>query len=140
MLYLWVKALHIVMVVSWYAGLFYLPRIFVNLAATPADSNAERERLLGMARRLFRFMTLLAFFAIGLGLWLWWGWSLGGGWLLAKVALVVVLVGYHLSCDVLLDQFIKGKNRHSERWFRIFNEVPVLLLLGIVILAVVKPF
>jgi len=140
MLYLWVKSLHIVLVVSWFAGLFYLPRIFVNLAAVPADSTAERDRLLGMARRLFRFMTMLAFLAIGCGLWLWWGWSLSGGWLFVKIALVLMLIGYHLSCDVLLDRFIKGKNQHSERWFRIFNEVPVLLLLAIVILVVVKPF
>jgi putative membrane protein len=140
MLYLWVKALHVVFVVSWYAGLFYLPRIFVNLAAVPADSTAERERLLGMARRLFRFMTILAFFTIGFGLWLWWGWSLGAGWLYVKLVLVLALIGYHLICDVLLDQFVKGKNRHSERWFRIFNEMPVLLLLAIAILAIVKPF
>jgi putative membrane protein len=140
MLYLWVKSLHVVFVVSWFAGLFYLPRIFVNLADVPADSTAERERLLGMARRLFRFMTLLALFAIGCGLWLWWGWNLGGGWLYVKIGLVLVLVGYHLGCDVLLDGFTRGRNRRSERWFRIFNEVPVLLLLAIVILAVVKPF
>jgi putative membrane protein len=140
MLLLWVKSLHIVLVVSWFAGLFYLPRIFVNLATVPPDSTAERDRLQGMARRLFRFMTMLAFLAIGFGLWLWWGWSFSGGWLIAKIGLVLVLIGYHLSCDVLLDQFLKGKNRHSERWFRIFNEVPVVLLLAIVILVVTKPF
>jgi putative membrane protein len=140
MLYLWVKSLHVVLVISWYAGLFYLPRIFVNLAAVSADSVAERQRLLGMARRLFRFMTVLALLAIGCGLWLWWGWSLSGGWLYVKIVLVLVLVGYHLTCDVLLDQFIKDRNRHTQRWFRIFNEVPVVLLLAIVILAVVKPF
>jgi putative membrane protein len=140
MLYLWVKALHIVFIVSWFAGLFYLPRIFVNLAVVPADSSAERERLLGMARRLFRFMTLLALFAIGLGLWLWWGWNLTGVWLYVKLALVVVLIGYHLGCDVLLDGFVRNRNRRSQRWFRIFNEVPTLLLLAIVVLVVVKPW
>jgi len=140
MSYLWIKSLHIVFVVSWFAGLFYLPRIFVNLAAVPADSTAERERLLGMARRLFRFMTILAFLAIGFGLWLWWGWSLSGGWLIAKLVLVLALIGYHLACDVLLERFIKDRNRHSQRWLRIFNEVPTLLLLGIVILVVNKPF
>jgi putative membrane protein len=140
MSYLWIKSLHIVFVVSWFAGLFYLPRIFVNLAAVPADSTAERERLLGMAQRLFRFMTILAFLAIGLGLWLWWGWSLSGGWLIAKIVLVLALIGYHLACDVLLDRFLKGRNRRSQRWLRIFNEVPTLLLLGIVVLVVNKPF
>ena len=140
MLLLWVKSLHIVFVISWYAGLFYLPRIFVNLAAVPPDSTAERERLLGMARRLFRFMTLLAFFAIGFGLWLWWGWSFNGGWLITKIGLVLVLVGYHLSCDVLLDGFVRGRNRRSERWYRIFNEVPVVVLVVIVVLVITKPF
>jgi len=140
MLYLWVKALHVVFIVSWFAGLFYLPRIFVNLATVPADSTAERERLLGMARRLFRFMSLLALFAIGFGLWLWWGWNLGAGWLYVKIVLVLALVGYHLGCDVLLDGFVRNRNRRSERWLRVFNEVPVLLLLVIAILAVVKPF
>jgi putative membrane protein len=140
MLYLWIKSLHLVFVISWFAGLFYLPRIFVNLAAVPIDSTAERERLLGMAKRLLRFMTMIAFLAIGLGLWLWWGWSISGGWLWVKIALVILLVLYHLSCDVLLDFFIKNKNRHSERWYRFYNEAPVFLLLAIVLLVILKPF
>jgi len=140
MLMLWVKSLHIFFVISWFAGLFYLPRLFVNLAEVAPDSIAERDRLLGMAKRLFRFMSILAFLAIGCGLWLWWGFGWAGGWLYTKVVVVVVLVGYHLSCDVLLDFFIKNKNRHSPRWFRIYNEVPTLLLAVIVVLAVTKMF
>jgi putative membrane protein len=141
MLYLWVKSIHVFLVVSWFAGLFYLPRIFVNLAQAPVDSVAERERLIGMARRLFRFMSLLGLLAVSFGLWLWWAWpELAGGWLYVKVVLVVVLVGYNLACDVLLDGFIRGRNRRSPRWFRVFNEVPTVLLLAIVILVINKPF
>ncbi|MDR2852410.1 MAG: CopD family protein [Burkholderiaceae bacterium] len=135
-----VKSLHIVFVVSWFSGLFYLPRIFVNLAAVPADSTAERERLLGMARRLLRFMSILALLAIAFGLWLWWGFGITGSWLYVKIVLVLALIAYHLSCDVLLDGFVRNRNRRSERWFRIYNEVPLLLLLMIVILVVLKPF
>jgi len=139
---LWVKSLHIVFVASWFAGLFYLPRILVNLAMVPPNSVAERERLLGMSRRLLRFSTLLAVPALGLGLWLWLGWGLGlgAGWMHAKLFLVALVLGYHYACRVLLRRFEAGTNRRSERWLRIFNEGSVLLLLGIVILVVVKPF
>ena len=138
--YLWVKSLHLFLVVSWFAGLFYLPRIFVNLAQAPADSVAERERLIGMARRLFRFMSILGLLAVSVGIWLWWGWLITGWWLYTKVALVVVLVAYNLACDVLLDGFIRGRNRRSARWFRVFNEIPTVLLLVIVVLVINKPF
>ena len=137
---LWVKAFHIVFVVSWLAGLFYLPRIFVNLALVPADSVAERARLLLMARKLWRFSMWLSVFAVAFGAWLWLGYDITGGWLYAKLALVVVLVGYHHGCMALLRKFEKGINTHSHRWYRVFNEVPVLLLVAIVILVVVKPF
>ena len=138
---LWVKAFHIVFVASWFAGLFYLPRIFVNLAMVAPQSVAERERLLLMARKLFRFTTLLAVPAIGLGLWLWLGWWRGaGGWLHAKLALVLLVIGYHHSCYVLLRKLENGSCQRSHRWFRVYNEVPVLLLIAVVILAVVKPF
>src|SRR5512135_2054428 len=140
--YLWVKAFHIVFVASWFAGLFYLPRIFVNLAMVPADSHAERERLLLMARRLYRFSSLLMIPAIGLGLWLWLAnrQAYGGGWLHAKLLLVVVAIGYHHACRALLRRFEQFDNRHSERWFRVFNEAAVLLFTAIVVLVVVKPF
>lgn len=139
---LWIKAFHIVFVTSWFAGLFYLPRIFVNLAMVPADSHAERERLLLMARKLYRFSSLLMVPAIGLGLWLWLGYF-GlhvGGWLHLKIVLVLLAVGYHHMCRSLLRQFEQFTNQRSDRWFRVFNEVSVLLMIAIVVLVVVKPF
>lgn len=139
MLYLWLKTLHIVFVASWFAGLFYLPRIFVNLAAE-TDTNASA-RLLGMAQRLYRFMTIIAIPALVLGFWLWiqffWG---SGGWVHAKLTLVAVVCAYHWYCQVLLKQFMAGQNTKSHVWYRWFNEAPVLLMLVIVALVVIKPF
>jgi putative membrane protein len=141
---LWIKAFHIVFVASWFAGLFYLPRIFVNLAMVPAGSDAERTRLLLMARKLLRFTTLLAVPAIGLGLYLWLyygiGFGPGNGWMHAKLTVVVVVIGYHHACARLLRKFEVGTVRRSHVWFRWFNEVPVLLLVAAVVLVVVKPF
>lgn len=139
---LWVKALHIVFIASWFAGLFYLPRIYVNLAMVAPGSVAERDRLLLMARKLLRFTTLLAVPAIGLGLWLWLGYGIGrgSGWMHAKLAVVVLTVGYHHACARLLRRFAAGEDRRSHRWYRWFNEAPVLLLLAAVVLVVVKPF
>lgn len=141
--YLWVKALHIVFVASWFAALFYLPRIFVNLATVPHDSHAERERLLLMARRLLRFGNLLMALALALGftLWLAWPtWRSGAPWLWAKLVLVALAVAYHLRCRTLLATFEQLANRRRERWYRVFNEIAVLLFAAIVVLAVVKPF
>jgi len=139
-MYPWIKALHIVFVTSWFAGLFYLPRIFVNLAMVEV-AGPERDRLLLMARKLYRFMTPLGILALGFGMWLWMGFDVPmQGWLLAKLGVVVALVVYHLYCGMLLDAFADGRNHRSHRWFRWFNELPVLLLLGAVILVVVKPF
>ena len=135
---LWIKAFHIVFVASWFAGLFYLPRIFVNLAME--DQPAVRARLLLMARKLYRFMTLLAVPALVFGLWLWLGYGYTGGWLHAKLALVVLLLGYHHACGRLLRAFEQDRNTRSHVWFRWFNELPVLILLATVILVVVKPF
>ncbi|QDL56363.1 CopD family protein [Rhodoferax aquaticus] len=141
---LWVKSLHIVFIASWFAGLFYLPRIFVNLAMVPPGSEAERARLLLMAHKLLRFTTLLAVPALGLGAWLWLGYGIGFGpgnaWMHAKLALVLLVMGYHHGCSVLLRKFRAGTVQRSHVWFRWFNEIPVLLLLAIVILVVVKPF
>jgi protoporphyrinogen IX oxidase len=139
---LWVKALHIVFVASWFAGLFYLPRIFVNLAMVEAGSIAERDRLLLMARKLLRFTTMLAIPALALGLWLWLGYGIGrgSGWLHAKLAVVLLVIGYHHACALLLRKFERGADRRSHRWYRWFNEIPVLLLLAAVVLVVVKPF
>ena len=141
---LWIKAFHIVFVASWFAGLFYLPRIFVNLAMVPIESVAERERLLLMARKLLRFSTLIAVPAVGLGVWLWAGygigWGPGYGWMHAKLAVVVLALGYHHSCGLLLRKFVAYRNTHSHVWYRWYNEAPVLLLLAAVLLVVLKPF
>lgn len=139
---LWVKAFHIVFVASWFAGLFYLPRIYVNLAMVEPGSEAERRRLLLMARKLLRFTTLLAVPALALGLWLWLGWGIGrgSGWMHAKLAVVALAVGYHHGCAVLLRKLEAGTSRRSHTWFRWFNEAPVLLLVAAVVLVVVKPF
>ncbi|MFL6708183.1 MAG: CopD family protein [Massilia sp.] len=135
---LWIKAFHIVFVASWFAGLFYLPRIFVNLAME--TQGPATERLLVMARKLYRFSGILMTAALVLGVWLWLGYGFKGGWLHAKLALVVLAIGYHHACGSLLKKFEKGVNVRSHRWYRWFNEVPVLLLTAIVILVVVKPF
>ena len=140
---LWVKSFHIVFVVSWFAGLFYLPRIFVNLAMVAPQSLAERNRLLLMGRKLFRFTTLLAVPAVGLGLWLWLGYGIGRGgqgWLHAKLVVVALVLGYHHACGVLLKRFEAGATPHSHVWFRWFNEAPVVMLVVAVVLVVVKPF
>ncbi len=141
---LWIKAFHIVFVASWFAGLFYLPRLFVNLATVPADSHAERERLLMMARKLYRFSSLLMIPALVLGLVLWLYYGIGRGpgnhWMHAKLLLVVLVIGYHHACRSLLRKFEQFTNVRSERWFRVFNESAVLLFVAIVVLVVVKPF
>lgn len=141
---LWIKALHIVFVASWFAGLFYLPRIFVNLAMVPADSHAERARLLLMARKLLRFTTILAVPALVFGAWMWLGYGIGrgpgNGWMHAKLGVVVLVIGYHHACSSLLKKFESNTMQRGHVWFRWFNEVPVLLLLTAVILVVVKPF
>lgn len=144
MTYLWAKAFHIVFVASWFAGLFYLPRLFVNLAMVPSESRAERERLLLMAQKLYRFATLLMVPALALGFWLWLGEGIGKGpgqgWLHAKLALVLAVVGYHHACKAILRSFERGANQRSHRWFRVFNEVSVLMFIAITVLVVVKPF
>jgi putative membrane protein len=143
-LYPWVKALHLIFVASWFAGLFYLPRLFVNLSMVPGDSHAERERLLLMARKLYRFSSLLMVPALLLGLWLWLGFGIGrgpgSGWLHAKLLFVVFAIGYHHACRSLLRKFETFANQRSERWFRVFNESAVLIFAVIVVLVIVKPF
>ena len=135
---LWIKAFHIVFIASWFAGLFYLPRIFVNLAQeTEANATA---RLLLMARKLYRFTTILMFPALAFGIWLWLGYGFKGGWLHAKLVLVIVTIGYHHACGSVLKKFENGANRRTHTWYRWFNEAPVALLLAITILVVVKPF
>lgn len=137
---LWIKALHIVFVASWFAGLFYLPRIFVNLAME--TNPVVNERLLLMARKLYRFMTLLMIPALVLGLWLWLQYGIGeqSNWMYLKLVLVILLIGYHHICKSLLKKFENGANTRSHIWYRWFNEIPVLGMIAVVILVVVKPF
>jgi putative membrane protein len=134
---LWIKSFHIIFVVSWFAGLFYLPRIFVNLAM--ATTEEERARLLLMSRKLYRFVTPIGALALLFGTWLWLGYNISGGWLHIKLLLVLFLVVYHFYCGKLLKEFEQGRNTRSHVWFRFFNEVPVLMLMAIVILVTVKP-
>ena len=137
--YLWVKAFHIVFVASWFAGLFYLPRLFVYHAMSEDEPSKERFKV--MERKLFWGITTPgAILTIVFGLWLWLGYGFSGGWLHAKLVLVVLLIGYHHACGSLLKKFEAGKNTRSHVWYRWFNEVPVILLLLVVILVVVKPF
>ena len=132
------KAFHIVFVVSWFAGLFYLPRLFVNHAMV--EDAATRERLAMMEMKLYRFMTPLGILAVGPGLWLWFGYGFAGGWLHAKTLLVVFLIAYHLYCGRLMRAFAEGRNTRSHVWYRYFNEIPVLVLFVVVFLVVLKPF
>ena len=137
--YLWVKALHIVFVMSWFAGLFYLPRIFVNLAEEVPG--ATTGRLLKMARKLYRFTLMLSVVAIVLGLILYLGYGVGrgpgNGWMHAKLGLIVLILGYQHACGSLLKKFEQGINQRSHVWYRFFNEIPVLVLLVVVCLVVV---
>lgn len=138
---LWLKAFHIFFVVSWFAGLFYLPRIFVNHAM--AETQAEKERLKLMERKLYKFVTPIGALAVITGLWLWFGFAdqiAISAWIHVKTALVGGLVVYHLYCGHLVKVFAEDRNIRNHVWFRFFNEVPVLVLLAVVILVVVKPF
>ena len=135
---LWIKTFHIIFVTSWFAGLFYLPRLFVNHALEVNKDAASRLAL--MEHKLYRFMTPLAFLALVFGCWLWLGYNISGGWLHAKLLLVAGLIAYHLYCGKLMRDFAAGKNTRSHVWYRWFNEIPVVLLLIVVILVVVKPF
>jgi protoporphyrinogen IX oxidase len=135
---LWVKAFHVIFVTSWFAGLFYLPRLFVNHAMVRDE--ATLERLCLMEHKLYKFMLPLAVLALSFGIWLWLGFGITGAWLQAKLLLVAGLVVYHLYCGKLMSDFRAGNNTHSHIWYRWFNEIPVIVLLLVVILVVVKPF
>ncbi|HEB95876.1 MAG TPA: protoporphyrinogen oxidase HemJ [Sedimenticola thiotaurini] len=139
---LWVKALHLFFVISWFAGVFYLPRLFVYHAM--ATDQATRDQLKVMERKLYRFVTPMMWLTIALGLWMLWAyaWSAWSsmGWLHAKIVLVTLLVIYHFYCGHLVKRFAADDNRRSHVWYRWFNEVPVLILLPVVILTIVKPF
>lgn len=136
---LWIKALHISFMVTWFAGLFYLPRLFVYHAMTTDREGSERFKV--MERKLFYgIMTPGALLTVVFGVWLWLGYGFSGGWLYAKLALVAVLVAYHVYCGALLIDFKHDRNRHGHVFYRWLNEMPVLILLAVVILVVVKPF
>jgi putative membrane protein len=139
---LWLKALHIVFVITWFAGLFYLPRLFVYHAALEASDRAGAERFKIMERRLFAMMTVGGVLALvfGMATLMQVPGFLQTGWMHAKLTLVAGLIGYHVWCHRLLLRFRQDRNQRSERWYRGFNEVPTLFLFGIVILVVVKPF
>jgi protoporphyrinogen IX oxidase len=135
---LWIKAFHITFVTSWFAGLFYLPRLFVNHAM---ETNAEAlSRLMLMEQKLYKFMTPLAVLALAFGLWLWLVYNITGAWLQAKLVLVAGLVVYHFYCGKIMRDFKTGNNTRSHVWYRWFNEIPVIILLLVVILVTVKPF
>ena len=136
---LWIKAVHVMFMVTWFAGLFYLPRLFVYHAMT--EDGPGRERFKVMERKLyFGIMTPGGLLTVATGAWMWLGYGDGGGWLHAKLSLVAILVVYHLWCGRLLVAFRDDRNRHGHVWYRWFNEFPVLILIPVVILAVVKPF
>jgi protoporphyrinogen IX oxidase len=137
---LWVKSLHIVFMVTWFAGLFYLPRLFVYHAMAQDRPSLERFKL--MERKLFwGIMTPGAILTIVFGVWLWLGWFRGSSsWLHAKIALVAILAGYHLWCWRLMRDLAAERSTRSHVWFRWFNEFPVLVLFATVFLVVFKPF
>lgn len=137
--YFWTKTFHLVFVIAWMATVFYLPRILVNIAEA-GDAPAVRDRLVLMGRRLYRFGHVVFGIALVFGLALWLHYHMVGGWLHAKLALVVLLIGYHAMLIKLVREFARDRIRHSSRWLRLFNEVPALLLVAIVLLVVVKPF
>ena len=136
---LWIKMLHIVFMVTWFAGLFYLPRLFVYHAMTEDSAGSARFKI--MERKLYYgIMTPGALLTVAFGLWLWLGYGIGGAWLHAKLAVVVALLAYHFYCGKLLADFKLDRNTRSHLWYRWFNEVPVIFLFAAVILVVVKPF
>jgi len=136
---LWIKSLHVIFMVTWFAGLFYLPRLFVYHAM--AEDAPSRERFKVMERKLYRgIMAPGALLTIAFGAWLWLGYGITGGWLYAKLAVVAALVAYHLYCGKLLVDFANDRNMKTHVWYRWFNEIPVVLLAAVVVLAIVRPF
>jgi protoporphyrinogen IX oxidase len=139
---LWVKAFHIIAVVTWFAGIFYLPRLFVYHAA--ANDEISRERFKIMERKLYKgIMWPSMIVVISLGIWLISfnaGYYLSSGWMHAKLTLVTLLVGYHLYCGKLIQRFRDDQNQRDHVYYRWFNEIPVLILVAVVILVVVRPF
>jgi protoporphyrinogen IX oxidase len=137
--YLWIKALHIIFMVTWFAGLFYLPRLYVYHAMASDPASIKRFKI--MEHKLYwGIMTPGGVLTVVFGTWLWLGWRVHGGWLHAKLALVVLLVAYHAWCGKLLLDFKHDRNVHGHVWYRWFNEFPAVILVAVVILVVLKPF
>lgn len=139
-MYLWFKALHIIFVICWFAGLFYLPRLFVHHALS--DDTATQNRLSIMEQKLYRFTTPIMWLAVGFGLalaYLNWGYYKTAIWFHIKATLVLLLLAYHFYCGHLVQVFAQQRNQRSDKFYRVFNELPVLVLFAIVILVVVKP-
>ena len=138
---LWVKAFHIIFMVCWFAGLFYLPRLFVNHAM--ADDSATRTQLALMEQKLYRFVTPFMVLTVGLGIWLTsynWEYFFSSTWYLIKIGLVALLIAYHFACGRHVKRLSQEQSSHSHVYFRWFNEFPVLILFGVVILVIVRPF
>jgi putative membrane protein len=136
---LWIKSFHIIFMVTWFAGLFYLPRLYVYHAMSSDEASNERFKI--MERKLFYgIMTPGGIITVALGLWLWFGYGFTGGWIHAKTALVAILIGYHVWCGKLMLDFKHDRNSHSHVFYRWFNEFPVLILIAVVLLVVLKPF
>jgi putative membrane protein len=137
-----IKSLHIIFMVTWYAGLFYLPRLFVYHAMAPADDRIGRERFKLMERKLYwGIMTPGAVLTVVFGLWLWLGYGITGGWLHAKLALVLILIAFHVYLGKLAGDFARDRNRHTHVYYRWINEIPALpILVLVVFLVVMKPF
>ena len=136
---LWIKSFHIIFMVTWFAGLFYLPRLFVYHAMS--EDQVSRDRFKVMERKLFYgIMTPGALLTISFGTWLWQGYGFQGGWLHAKLALVGVLVAYHVYCGKLLLDFKHERNRHGHVFYRWVNELPVVILVAIILLVELQPF
>jgi putative membrane protein len=135
---LWIKSLHVIFMITWFAGLFYLPRLFVYHAQATDDISLERFKL--MERKLFYgIMTPGGVLTLIFGLWLWLGYGITGAWLSVKLVLVLGLIAFHLYCGKLMLDFKYGRNRHGHVFYRWLNEFPVLILAPVVILAIVKP-
>jgi putative membrane protein len=136
---LWIKMFHILAMTSWMAGIFYLPRIFVHYTEG-LEAGQDVGRLKIMAKKLFGFMTVMAVFTLGLGLYLWLGYGFSGGWLHAKLTFVALLIGYHFWCRAYLQKMLLDELGKTGRYFRLFNELPLLIFIPILIFVVVKPF
>jgi putative membrane protein len=136
---LWVKVFHILAMTSWMAGVFYLPRIFVHFVEGNAlDQDVSRLKIMG--RKLFAFSSIMMLFTLALGFWLWLGYGFGGGWLHAKMLFVALLIAYHVKCGAMVKQMQAGELGKSSSYYRLYNELPLLLFVPILILVVVKPF